>query len=290
MAGKTTGGKKKPAAKKAGSARTKPRTSKTSAGAVRKKSVKGKPDKTPLFVLTIMALLTVIAIMLISNYRAGKGDVASKVKASDTGTKDLTVKNDADAQKQKKDKANEKAGKEQKEEKAVKNAGEDKIARNNKEEKAGQDNKDNKVKDSKDAAQSLFYIYLVKYSENSERMSLQPVKRNINSASPLKDTLNELIKGPSRLEKKKGLLTAIPDDLRIRNVHVVGKNAVLDFNDAIESNANGEILLTRIDQLVYTATQFEGIESVIFKVNGKQKKFLGGDGLSVSGPVGRRGK
>ena len=108
------------------------------------------------------------------------------------------------------------------------------------------------------------------------------------SGSPLKGTLNELIKGPSRNEQKKGVLTAIPDDLRLRSVQVVGKNAVLDFNGAIEENANGEILLTRIDQLVYTATQFDGVESVIIKVNGRQKKFLGGDGLSVSGPIGRR--
>ena len=121
-------------------------------------------------------------------------------------------------------------------------------------------------------------------------MSLLPVKRNIKAESPLKATLNELIKGPNKTEKKKGLLTAIPDDLKIRNVQVIGRNAVLDFNSVIEENANGEILLTRIDQLVYTATQFEGIDSVIIKVNGKQKKFLGGDGLSVSGPIGRRGK
>jgi spore germination protein GerM len=266
MPGKTTGGsRKKSTAKKTNSKSTKTKSVRTPSGSRSKKTVKTNTDKTPIYALAIMALMTVIIIMLINNYRAGKN-------FENTGTddkKEFIAKKDIEGKKIKKEI----------------------IEKDNKEiTKENKNSKEKIVTERKDPERGEFLIYLVRFNEDNNKMSLLPVKRNIKAESPLKSTLNELIKGPNKIEKKKGLLTAIPDDLRIRNVQVVGRNAVLDFNDAIETNANGEILLTRIDQLVYTATQFEGIDSVIIKVNGKQKKFLGGDGLSVSGPIGRRGK
>jgi spore germination protein GerM len=267
MPGKTTGGaKRKPAAKKTNLKSGKTKSVKSYAGTrtgTRSKKVsKNNTDKTPIFVLAIMALLTVIIIMLINDYKTGK-----KIGKSDTdNTKEFITKKGTKDNKIIKEKVNKE------------------IAEENK------NIKEKVVPDKKEIERSEFLIYLVRFNEDGNRMSLLPVKRNIKAESPLKATLNELIKGPNKTEKKKGLLTAIPDDLKIRNVQVIGRNAVLDFNSVIEENANGEILLTRIDQLVYTATQFEGIDSIIIKVNGKQKKFLGGDGLSVSGPIGRRGK
>jgi spore germination protein GerM len=264
MPGKTTGGtRRKTAAKKKGPKSTKTKSVRSS-GTRSKKTV--NTDKTPVYVLAIMALLAVIIIMLINDYRSGK----NADRSGEVDTKESAIRQETDDKKIKKETVNEKSGRE--------------IAKEN---KYGKE----KIEPGNNGTESAEYlIYLVKYNENNNRMSLMPVKRNIKAESPLKSTLNELIKGPSKTEKKKGLLTAIPDDLKIRNIQVVGRNAVLDFNDAIETNANGEILLTRIDQLVYTATQFEGIDSVIIKINGRQKKFLGGDGLSVSGPIVRRGK
>ncbi len=266
MAGKTTGGnRRKSAAKRTTSKSAKTRSVKSAASTRSRKTAGAGTDKTPVYVLAIMALLAVIVIMLINNYRAGENfknaghesvkEPAAMKDTEDTRNKKGSIKK-ADVSEDAKD---------------------DKYA------------KEKSVSEKKEA-ESQYLIYLVKFNEDNNRMSLLPVKRNIKAESPLKGALNELIKGPNRAEKKKGLLTAIPNDLRIRNVQIVGRNAVLDFNDAIETNANGEILLTRVDQLVYTATQFEGVDSVIIKVNGKQKKFLGGDGLSVSGPIGRKGK
>jgi spore germination protein GerM len=267
MPGKTTGGtRRKPAAKRTASRTVKPKPVKSSAGSRARKTSKTSTDKAPVYVLAIMALLTVIVVMLINNYKAGKN-------FDNSGTdpkKEVVTGKKVNVKKDKNEITKEKDGKE--------------FIPDNK------NNKEKIVSGEKEPETGEYLIYLVKFNENDNRMSLIPVKRNINADSPLKSTLNELIKGPNKTEKKKGLLTAIPDDLRIRNVQIIGKNAVLDFNDAIETNANGEILLTRIDQLVYTATQFEGIDNVIIKVNGRQKKFLGGDGLSVSGPIGRRGK
>ena len=124
--------------------------------------------------------------------------------------------------------------------------------------------------------------------EKTEKMSLIPMKRRVSSDTPIRGALNELLKGPSKNEEGRGLLTAMPENLRIRDIKIEKKTAVVDFNDAIEENANGNILLMRVDQIVYTATQFKNIDSVLIKINGKRRSFLGGDGLSIGGPITRR--
>ncbi len=137
-------------------------------------------------------------------------------------------------------------------------------------------------------AQRDVQIYLVSYNEKTEAVSLKPVRRTVSGASPLDAALHELLKGPSSSEKKKGMITAIPSGLRIRSVAMRDGIADIDFNERLEEGGAGNILLSRVDQIVYTATQFDSVKGVTIRVNGKKKKTLGADGLSVDGPLHRR--
>ena len=100
-------------------------------------------------------------------------------------------------------------------------------------------------------------------------------------------TLEQLIKGPTPYEQGKGYITAVPSHLKIRNIDIKGKTAEIDFNGVIEEGAAGDILLKRIQQIVNTATQFDNIDSIIIKINGQRRKTIGGDGLSIGGPLRR---
>lgn len=131
-------------------------------------------------------------------------------------------------------------------------------------------------------------IYFLKMDEKSEKVLLVPVVRKINSSEPVKNAFVELLKGPSPSEKKKALLSAIPENLRIKNITVKNRIAEIDFNNAIESGGGANILLSRLDQIIYTATQFDDIDGVVIKINGKPKKTLGGEGVSISGVLKRR--
>lgn len=131
-------------------------------------------------------------------------------------------------------------------------------------------------------------IYLLRFDEKSEKVNLAAVSRRIDAAQPVEGALRELIKGPSAQEKKKGYLSAVPRELRLRGISMNGRTAVVDFNGAIEQNAAGSILMSRIDQIVYTATQFPEVTAVMIRVNGAQRNTLGGDGLAIGGPLRRR--
>ena len=131
-------------------------------------------------------------------------------------------------------------------------------------------------------------LYFIQFNEKTEKMYLSPVVRKVEKKSVLENTIKELIKGPTPLEKKKGLLSAVPPDLKLNNVRIKNRIAELDFNGVIERGASGSILLNRIDQIVYTATQFPTINSIIIKINGRNQQSLGSDGLSIEGPLQRR--
>jgi spore germination protein GerM len=131
-------------------------------------------------------------------------------------------------------------------------------------------------------------IYLIDFNEKTEKTYLHPVFRTVPARAPVKSAIEELIKGPIPAEKKRGLLTAVPANIKVYNVTVSGNTAIINFNSAIEYGASGNILLNRIDQIIYTATQFENVDNIIIKVNGKLRRFLGSDGIAVSGPLHRR--
>ena len=130
-------------------------------------------------------------------------------------------------------------------------------------------------------------LYFLQFDEKSDKVYLKTVKRKLSDKQILTQTLNQLIKGPSPFEEGKGYITAVPSHLKLRGVAITGKTAEIDFNNAIEDGATGDILLKRIQQIVYTATQFEDVDSIIIKIDGQRRKSIGGDGFSISGPLKR---
>ena len=131
-------------------------------------------------------------------------------------------------------------------------------------------------------------VYFMQYNEKTEKMHLSSVGRSVDKKSLLQNTMKELIKGPTPSERKRGMLSAMPSDLKLNGARIRNKTAELDFNSAIERGASGSVLLNRIDQIVYTATQFPTVQNVVIKINGKRQESLGSDGLSIGGPLHRR--
>jgi spore germination protein GerM len=148
--------------------------------------------------------------------------------------------------------------------------------------------KDTDKEKKSDAATRRVRVYFIKLDSRTDKMYLSSVQRKVGEQSTLRDTLNELIKGPTRQEKNRGYLTAVPVNLRIRGVRTRNRTAFVDFNSAIEYGASGNILISRLDQIVYTATQFSNINDIVITINGARRSTLGSDGLSIGGPLTRR--
>ncbi len=252
---KKTGTKKKTTAKNAAKGKNRKRTA-------AKKSVKGKRrssrsrNSSPVYILIIVILLAVIAFLVNKLYF--KGRITQKGSGHIVTSKDLKRENKKPADK--------------------KNAGENRRKISGRDKRTG----------LKEQNQIGAKIYFIRFNEKNEKMYLTPVKRNVKVKNKVKDAIEELIKGLSPADKRRGLLSAVPANLKLRSVRLRNRIAELDFNSSIERGAAGNILISRIDQIVYTATQFDDIDSVVIKINGRIKRTLGSDGLSIRGPLHRR--
>jgi len=209
-------------------------------------------SRTPLLVLIILILLTAMVFLINKTEREpGKRKLDRVISQKDEG-----------------------AGKDLKEQ--------------NSEKKEPDEKTPNEGKDVQAQSERTVSIYFIKIHDNTEKIILVPVKRKVNEENFIKEAIVELIRGPSAYEKKRGYISAIPDNLKLRNVRMKEGSAVLDFSPALGEGAGGTILLSRLDQIVYTVTQFKEIKSVEITINGMRQKTLGADGLSISGPLHRR--
>lgn len=250
MAGKTTAGKK-PAAKKK-QAKSAP-SRKAAAPSPERASAPapGRRNNAPLYLLLVLALAAALLIVVNNRYPGSSPDDGVRQHAGAKGKKDpgTPVQVIPGAQR-------------------------------------GGDAK--KAEEGKAIPEREVSIFLVRFDERTEKTSMAAVRRKVNAENPLDGALTALIAGPSAGEKRRGYLTAVPATLRVLDSKIQNGNAVIDFSGDIEWGATGSVLLSRIDQIVYTATQFEGVGGVIIRINGRRKNFIGSDGLAIGGPLHRK--
>lgn len=123
-------------------------------------------------------------------------------------------------------------------------------------------------------------LYLAELHD--EYVSLKPIEKEIpRSETPLKDTLEALINF-----RDENYLNLIPVNTKIRRMWRKGNFVYIDFSRDFTYNSYGVAGYNiQIYQVVYTATQFQGIEGVYFYVEGNQLKYLGGEGFIIENPV-----
>ncbi len=105
--------------------------------------------------------------------------------------------------------------------------------------------------------------------------------------SRAKAAMTALLAGPTAQDKGFGLGTTIPAGTKLNGVKLSGHTATVDMSSKFESGGGSLSMLLRVSQVVYTLTQFEGIDRVAFKLDGKSVSSIGGEGIIVSPPVTR---
>jgi len=107
------------------------------------------------------------------------------------------------------------------------------------------------------------------------------------SLTPLRDSLDALLSGPSEGERALGMDSFIHPDVRLLAVWISGDTAIVDISDDFMINPRGnEGFEFQIRQIVWTATEFPGVQSVQFLVEGNAVDFLHG-GIRIGVPIGR---
>lgn len=99
--------------------------------------------------------------------------------------------------------------------------------------------------------------------------------------------LQELLKGPTTVERASGLTTAIPEGTRLLGLRVESGVVYADFSADLESGGGSASMLGRLWQIVYTATQDPPAPRVRILINGQQRQAMGGEGVIIDHPLAR---
>ena len=131
-------------------------------------------------------------------------------------------------------------------------------------------------------------IYLVEYSESTGAITLIFRSRKFNNNSSIKEAIDELLIGATDEENNRNIISCIPKGTKLLDIFVEDNTVYLNFNENFEFNPLGsEGTMVQIYQFVYTATQFEGIDNVIFLINGELHETIGSEGAIENMPFKR---
>jgi hypothetical protein len=105
----------------------------------------------------------------------------------------------------------------------------------------------------------------------------------------LRAALEELVGGPSVPEREAGLGTAIPDGTEVVGVDLDGGVATVDLSGTFDDGGGSASMFARLAQLVFTATQFPGVDGVLLRLDGEPVEVFSSEGIVLEGPQRRQG-
>ncbi|HPJ16489.1 MAG TPA: GerMN domain-containing protein [Spirochaetota bacterium] len=127
--------------------------------------------------------------------------------------------------------------------------------------------------------------FFISVNEDSGKIKYIPFERSVPAGNDLREALTVLSKGLSRDEEKKGFLSSIPKSMKVHSAVIRGGIAYIDVSSDISHEAFGDIALSRVNQIYYTARQFPGVKGISITVNGKKVNSIGQDGRIIHWPI-----
>jgi spore germination protein GerM len=107
-------------------------------------------------------------------------------------------------------------------------------------------------------------------------------RRETTGAATPENAVRALLTGPAgATERDLGFTTAIPAGTLLHSVTVDGPIATVDLSQQFVSGGGSLSMQARVAQVVFTVTQFAGIDHVRFRIDGTPVSTIGGEGLMV---------
>ena len=123
------------------------------------------------------------------------------------------------------------------------------------------------------------------YFLHEERLVI--AHREVAGPEVLRGALTELLAGLTADELAEGLTSVIPFGTELLDLNLAEGLATVDLDSAFESGGGTLSMTARIAQIVFTATQFENSDRVLFWLDGEPIEFLGGEGIILDEPQAR---
>lgn len=131
-------------------------------------------------------------------------------------------------------------------------------------------------------------LFFIKVTDDGEIILKSVIKSIYVGKTPLSRSIEALLSGPDTQDINRGLLSLIPAGTELLSVSLRDGVAYLNFNELFRFNPLGvEGYKSQIRQIVYTATEYETVDSVQFKIDGFIQEYLGPEGVYIGEPLSR---
>jgi len=112
------------------------------------------------------------------------------------------------------------------------------------------------------------------------------VRREVAGPATPETAVRALLDSPiSAVERSLGFQTAIPTGTELHSVTVDGPVATVDLSAPFASGLGRFAEQARVAQIVFTVTQFAGIDHVRFRIDGRPVTTIGGEAVNVENVV-----
>ncbi len=133
-----------------------------------------------------------------------------------------------------------------------------------------------------DVAAGTNRIYLLAPTDLEAPQRLRSAQRDV-STTP-ESVLNSLFAGPNGTERDAQLDTAIPSDVDLLDARSVGSVLTVDLNDVFDELTPDGLRLA-VAQIVSTATDIDGVQSVQLRIDGEPRVWPLGNGELTDRPL-----
>jgi len=126
-------------------------------------------------------------------------------------------------------------------------------------------------------------LYYVNIDSTGENAKPAPVYRKVQYLdSPITRTVKALLDGPTESERKKGLVSFIPDGTKLISAHIEKSHLTLNFSASFEENYSGkDAIMLEISQVILTCFEFKEVKAVTILIEGKKKRYITGEGIPL---------
>lgn len=114
--------------------------------------------------------------------------------------------------------------------------------------------------------------------------TIRYVSREVNSAT-LEVAIKELLLGPTKYEKQKGIYSEIPADTKLMWVKSENGKIIVNLTRNFENGGGTKSIENRIKQLKLTVDNFGSKKPVYLYLDGKQVEYMGGEGIFIEQPL-----
>lgn len=103
--------------------------------------------------------------------------------------------------------------------------------------------------------------------------------RTVTAPAVARGALEALLAGPNAAEKGAGMGSAIPAGTRLLGITIDKGLGTVDVSKEFASGGGSLSMTTRVAQVVYTLTQFDTVERVTIRIDGREVEGIGGEGV-----------